>query len=119
MFFCFASSPPASLTHLNAGQNGALGLFAFLSPLLLCLTEPGEYPGDYCYYFLFFSHLFYVLLYSRCFQAETRLAENNPLQHYYLSPAVRAATSFCVIVYGIAAATIQLITVEPLSVSGA
>lgn len=34
-----------------------------------------------------------------CFQTETQLAENNPLQHYYLSPAVRAAMSFSMIVY--------------------
>ena len=34
-----------------------------------------------------------------CFQTETQLAENNPLQHYYLSPAVIAAMSFSMIVY--------------------
>lgn len=34
-----------------------------------------------------------------CSQTETQLAENNPLQHYYLSPAVIAAMSFSLIVY--------------------
>ncbi len=34
-----------------------------------------------------------------CLQTETQLAENNPLQHYYLSPAVIAAMSFSMIVY--------------------
>lgn len=57
----------------------------------LCLTKPGEYPAEF--------YLFSILLYSTCSQTETQLAENNPLQHYYLSPAVIAAMSFSMIVY--------------------
>lgn len=57
----------------------------------LCLTKPGEYSAE--------LYLFSVLLYSTCSQTETQLAENNPLQHYYLSPAVIAAMSFSMIVY--------------------
>lgn len=55
------------------------------------LTKPEEYPAV--------LYLFFVLLYRKCFQTETQLAENNPLQHYYLPPAVRAAMSFSMIVY--------------------
>lgn len=34
-----------------------------------------------------------------CFQTQTRSAENNPLQLYYLPPSVIAAMSFSMIVY--------------------
>lgn len=45
------------------------------------------------------SICFCVLLCGMWFQTAAQLAENNPLQHYYLSPAVIAAMSFSMIVY--------------------